>query len=154
MLWSRDHIFFFKTFTRSRYNFQGVYVLGPKINPDKSKATSFPRRVSPPDLHIQKVKLQWVSPHTYLGVVSQNGASTTRPHKDLSNSQVLCPEKITSSKQGAGYRILRSFLFHAIHSAASSLILLDQDNSQDSELHKIEPCGQSLELPLGLGLSI
>nr|XP_027223090.1 uncharacterized protein LOC113815226 [Penaeus vannamei] len=94
------------------------HTLGLKLNPEKNKSSTS-QMIPPTSVLIYKDKIEWVTSHKCLGIVfnRQNDSSSQLRHllgKTKTRIHVL--RRLSSSKMGAGFHILRTFYIYAIRS--------------------------------------
>jgi len=108
--------------------------LGLKVNPDKSKALQVNRIVAYHQLYIGNIPLEWVPSYKCLGIFFNSELSATTHLRFLlrsTQSRLNVLRRLTSSKLGAGFKVLRLFYTHAIRSlvdySAPALLTLKPD---------------------------
>lgn len=108
--------------------------LGLKVNPDKSKALQVNRIVAYHQLYIGNIPLEWVPSYKCLGIFFNSKLSATTHLRFLlrsTQSRLNVLRRLTSSKLGAGFKVLRLFYTHAIRSlvdySAPALLTLKPD---------------------------
>jgi len=117
------------------------HTLGLKLNSNKTNALQIRRFIPNHHLYIETNKIEWVTSHKCLGIIlnTQNDSSQLK-NLDKTKARINVLRRLTTTRLGAGFHVLRSFYVNAIRSLIdySSFSLLSLTPAQVNKLETIQ----------------